>query len=252
MGMYESRPVLVDPRDLNQGDLVSNVFRVHPPAEAGLVPVRSRQKIEFTNRHDAVRRRDPDLRAVCRVEPVLAVVLSNSCDNARGLPLMFGPVIAFPAAPNAAPADLWNKISAMATGTASPKFFYLPASPSHGVLERSCAVLSDLFVVSQDYIKTCVDHAGATCLGGLAPEAQRHLQWGIGVFFGRDPREDDAWPSLEDWKLKLAWHEAEIESGGPQHEWHKQERVRVLALIAALVSQGSSAGAPPTSTESGP
>ena len=166
----------------------------------------------------------------------MALVVSNSCDNFNGAhPIILAPIRAFPIKEGMSVRDSWRMISEAATGTASPKFFYLPAHNAVG-LTRSRAVLPDLFVVDPTYLKRCVDEGGTRRICGLTAEAQRHLQWAIGLMFARNPREDLDWPSTEDLRLKLAMIDDELQQGSRDHEHLKTEREKIARR---LEDQGS-------------
>lgn len=238
MAIYETRGPIPPTTDLNQGDILRNVVRPTLVPATAVTRVLSRSKVEHPPDRTALGRKDGELRAISRLEYLdFAVVLSASCDNARGtLPLIFAPVRPFKFQ-RASPAEQWREISTAATGTASPKLFYLPSSPEHGI-SRSEAQLGDLFVLSHELVERCIREAGTTRACGLTSSAVLHLQWALSLMFGRNPRDDDDWPSIEDHQLHLSALEAEIAAATERHQTAQvatleQRRARVVAIIGA-------------------
>jgi hypothetical protein len=232
MGMYVSRPPLTDTHDLNQGDLLVGVLRPKIVGDSSFVvregpkanPVKPEARITL----------DAKLRVISPLEVVDALVISNSCDNVGDAPLLLVPIRPFKfTSASMTDADRWAVISQAATGTANPKLFYLPASKETGPAVRSEVQLNLLFSVSHEYLAKCVRDVGTKRIGGLTPEAVRHLQWAFGVVFSRDPREDDDWPSDEDLPLKLSFLEQETAKGGPFKEKYEGQRDRLKAALSA-------------------
>jgi hypothetical protein len=121
-------------------------------------------------------------------------------------------------------------ISEATTGTANPKFFYLPASPEFGLI-RSEVRLAQIFPVTHSYLTRGVIDGGTTRACGLTDEAQRHLQWTIALFFGRHPREDSDWPSLEDLMLKEKWLECQLARGTRHQKRHEAELAQLKSRL---------------------
>lgn len=238
MTMYEPRGQIPPTTDLNQGDILRNVVRPALAPAVAVTRVLSRTRVEHPADPTALTRRDGELRSITRLNYLdYAVVLSASCDNARGtLPLILAPVKAFQLR-GTTPTAKWREVSAAATGTASPKLFYLPSCPEHG-LPRSEAELADMFVISHELLQRCTREAGTARVCGLTSAAVLHLQWAISVMFGRNPRGDDDWPSVEDYELQLAALEADIAIANERHEAEQvaaleQRRAQVQAILAA-------------------
>jgi len=105
-------------------------------------------------------------------------------------------------------AEQWMTISRSATG-ANPKRFYMPGDPAHS-FARSEAHLILAQPVPSSYLTRCLKELGASRVFGLGGEAVRHLQYTIESFFGRNPRDDHAWPAREDLELKAVWLESEL------------------------------------------
>lgn len=215
--MYIARPLLADPRwsrDLNQGDIIKHLLVPMPATEKTLCLRLSGKAVSGSASPDDVRAANPMLRVVLKleVEP-FALVLSNSCDNSTGdTPVLVCPIKPLPLREEG-DAKRWREISVAATGTANPKRFYLPAHP-HFDLPRSAAHFPMLQTLEHDFITRCVQQREACQrIGGLSPEAVRHLQRGLDVYFARNPRDDYDWPSREDLEIKAAALRAQVESG---------------------------------------
>ncbi|GMV20042.1 MAG: hypothetical protein AMXMBFR56_82660 [Polyangiaceae bacterium] len=234
-GMYEPRAPFdkaCTTRDLNQGDLLANLVVPHVPT-AKTLTIQKGNKLEHPDRVKAdeiLTGIDQNLvRIVLRVTVCAhALVLSNSCDNAQGYDVLLAPVTQFKL--DADPDNQWRQISVAATGTANPKQFYLPDSPDFG-LERSEATLPRAFILSHEYLQRCVDELGCRRVAGISPEAQRHLQWTIGLHMSRNPRDDLAWPSSADLELKRAWLTKQIAKGGRFLEQHRDQLGAVEAEL---------------------
>ncbi len=127
-------------------------------------------------------------------------------------------------------AERWRQINDAATGTTTTKSFYLPAYDA-GSLVRSLAHFPEAYPLSHSYMDRCLSEAGTRRICGLKPEAQRHLQWALGLMFSRNAREDEAWPSREDLELKRIWLRREIERGGARREEHIESLERVDRLL---------------------
>ena len=122
--------------DLNQGDLLGGIV-----APVVVVPL-------ALTIQEGPRVRDPRhvetgqlLASLANARVVLRVVrhercmvLSNSCDNARGFDLLHAPIDVFPLVEEEQ--HQWPQVSNAATGTANPKRLYLPGAPEFG-LQRS-------------------------------------------------------------------------------------------------------------------
>lgn len=232
MGVYEPRGPL-ETRDLNQGDILSGVLRAKLPAGEGFALQRS-AKVQYPAPPEYLAHCSSELRLICKVERIDALVISNSCDNCSGLnPILLAPVKKFKFRDGIeAAGDRWLDISEAATGTADAKAFYLPGEPRFG-LERSEAILTDIFPVSHSLLTRAAAEADTRRVCGLTTAAIRHLQWALNQFLSRDPREDHEWPSEEDLRLKLAWLDQVIpNSDKRRRERYEQDRERVGALLA--------------------
>ncbi|MBS2020450.1 MAG: hypothetical protein JST00_46765 [Deltaproteobacteria bacterium] len=231
--MYRARGPLTDPSDAEQGDIIAHFWRPQPPGEKnvwGFKPdgacVDFKDKLPWGK---AKTRVVADL-----VEVPLAMVVSNSCDNASGTgTIVLVPIRDMPA--RQGPPDVvqdWKQVSEAATGTATPKLFYLPNSPKFGIARRSQALLSDFVPVRPDYLARCVKEAKTQRICGLTPEAQRHLQSALALVFGRNARDDYEWPSREDIELKIRALQAKLERGSKTQE---RDRADLELAQAALV-----------------
>jgi hypothetical protein len=227
--MYKARSLLSDPHDLNQGDILRSVLRPHTVIDRNFV-LRDRGKVHPQVPPEALVQPDPNLRVMHGVDKEdLSMVISNSCDNASDLQLLLAAIrpFEFPNGCDTREAQ-WRVISEAATGTANPKFFYLPASTEFGLL-RSEVRLTQIFPVTHSYLNRCLTDGGLTRACGLTEDAQRHLQWTIALFFGRNPREDNEWPSLEDFALKEKWLEAEVKRGTRYQKKYEAELAELKA-----------------------
>jgi hypothetical protein len=241
-GMYEAATSPLESKHLNQGDFIRGMLRprivtdkTFCAIEGGNKLVREVAAALFKAVNFALGNKR--LRLVAEVESTDALVVSNSCDNfGADSPVILAPVRLFKFRQQP---PSWSEISIMATGTANPKLFYLPASPEFGI-DRSEAHLSQMFVVSPEYINKCFEAASTTRLCGLKPEAVRRLQWQIAMVFGRNPREDYDWPSDADLELKRAYYEELVRRGGANHEDNKRE----LAIIRSALSRSASGSVP--------
>ncbi|HEV3191733.1 MAG TPA: hypothetical protein VGY54_14585 [Polyangiaceae bacterium] len=269
--MYVTRPPLQHARDLEQGDLVAILWRPLPPVAKSILPLKDdRKSFDFGKSKDGQPFQRPVelLRIECDVEVVkVALVVSNSCDNTRRAHrLLLVPTQPF-SLPSGNDVEMqWRKISEAATGTATPKFFYLPQDPAFG-LERSEALLVDFVSVSAEYLDRCLQFGGTRRICGMSAEAQQHLQWALGLVFGRNSRNDHDWPSDEDLALKKRALEAQIGRGCRDVEEKRAELRHVEAelqrrvrAVQAEVRQNGDVQRPPEvdlallaqPTESGP
>lgn len=241
MPMYRERPALKSSHDLDQGDILGGLLVPRAPTKKNLALVRNKNKMDWPAPAASLKKLDKELRAVCPIERLdYAIVVSNSCDNAGNYPILLAPIREFKFAQGElSEAEKWMNISEAATGTASPKLFYLPGSNEHG-LPRSEALLPNLFSLQHTFLQRCIDEADVRRVCGLTSEAQRHLQWAIGLLFSRDPRDDDAWPSVDDLRLKLAWLEEEIPRAGHRREALEAEREKLKELVGPAVAEGDS------------
>lgn len=228
--MYVARPPLGAPswsRDLNQGDVIAGLLLPKPLTDKTFCRREGPKTSDSATAQDLALP-NPHLRVLLRLdrEP-FCLVLSNSCDNAGGdLPLLICPVRPLKFKEDSTDAEKWRQISVAATGTASPKHFYLPENIASG-LPRSSAQLPIFHSLTHEYVTRCAQEGGAKRVVGLAEEGVRHLQRGLDVFFARNPREDHDWPSNDDLLLKAAWLEEQITRGGPRREDYREE-LRVL------------------------
>jgi len=232
MPMYRERPPLADSHELDQGDILKGLVQPKPASKKSLVPVRDKTKIDWPPKPEHLKKPDEELRLVCRLEfPESLIVLSNSCDNAGEYPLILAPIRPFEFSDGVeGDPDRWEDVSEAATGTASPKLFYLPGDVRFG-LQRSEARLPNLFTLEHSIVQRCIVDRGTSRVCGLTPAAQRHLQWALNLLFSRDPREDDEWPSDEDFRLKLAWLDSQIAQGSARQEAYRAERDRIRARL---------------------
>ena len=229
--MYQGRPPLTDTHDLEQGDILRGILRPHTVIDKNFV-LREGGKVNPKPPPEALRESNPNLRVMHALErEELSIAISNSCDNTLDLPLLFAVVrpFGFPKGTDT-PEQQWRVVSEAATGTANTKLFYLPASPEFR-FARSEARFTEIFSVRHSYLDRCVRDAGASRVCGLKPEATRHLQWALAVFFSRDPREDHAWPSIEDFELKAKWLETELAKGSRRQEEYKTELEKIRTIL---------------------
>lgn len=240
MGMYVARPDLVDPHDLNQGDILTGMLRPKILTEKNFC-VRTGSKVTIPAPAETLKALDKNLRVMSELERIDALVISNSCDNTGNNPLLLVPVRPLKLDDKEPAHKQWDMISQAATGTANPKLFYLPAEPGLGPAARSEAQLHTIFSVSHEFVQRCVAEAGTKRVCGLTAEALRHLQWAVGVVFSRDAREDYDWPSRDDLALKLAYYDHHIEKGHARKAEYVKEREHVRKLLglddAQLVEQ---------------
>ncbi|HEU0036554.1 MAG TPA: hypothetical protein VFQ53_38340 [Kofleriaceae bacterium] len=229
MGMYEARAALADSHDLNQGDILADVLRPKPFNQVSFC-VRQGPKVKHPATADDVRGPDRNLRLMCEVESISAIVISNSCDNTGSSSLLLVPIRKWAVPSDEPDHRRWERISQAATGTANPKLFYLPDEPEFG-LSRSEAQLHAVFALTHEYLKRCIDEASTRRVCGLTSAAVRHLQWQIGVVFARDPREDYEWPSKEDLRLKLAYLDHHINAGNARRDDYIEQREIVRQLL---------------------
>jgi hypothetical protein len=231
--MYEDRTPLTDTRDLNQGDLLRGILRPLYATAKNFAILKDGNKFKHPAPTEAVFRVDKELRVVLTPQREdLSIVASNSCDNALGnLPILIVPALPYKFLDDTSAEERWLEISQAATGSGNSKRFYLPGSDKCG-FGRSTALLNLIFPISHDYIERCVKDAQATRLCGLTPEAQRHFQWALSLFFGRNPREDLDWPSREDLELKRQWLDSMIIKGGRNQQKYKEDLAVTEAALA--------------------
>src|SRR5262245_35638533 len=144
--MYVSRPQWSQASDLDQGDILRGILRPRTPLAKNLALLQSGNKLRYPAPKQALSSVSSELRTFCAVDSIDALVLSNSCDNAREeLPLILAPVSPFKFLPHVKEDwEKWEAISQAATGTANPKLFYLTASENFA-LTRAEAQLPLLF-----------------------------------------------------------------------------------------------------------
>jgi hypothetical protein len=232
MPMYIPRGPLRNADDLDQGDILARVWRPGPATGKNILALKSDQT-SFAFKEDPFKQDLSRVRVACSISVVeLAIVISNSCDNTReGAAIELAPLCQYKLEGDTA-AERWREISEAATGTAAPKFFYLPSDRTHG-LPRSEAVLHDKIVVTAGYLKRCAEEGGTTRVCGLTDAARRHLQWTIAVVYGRNARDDFEWLSEEDAALKLeSIEEMLARKGGVRGaESLREQRERLRAII---------------------
>ncbi len=220
MPMYVERPALGDARDLYQGDILLGMLRIHAPGEKnfGLLQREGKTaRFDYRTKPHHLKSPGEALRVFSKVEPVDVLVLSPTCDNARGaFPIMLAPLADFQFKSDNVD-KMWLQLSQAATGTATPKRFYLPAHPS-GRLKRSWAQLPIMFMVQPSFVDRCIKQADTERLCGITDEAQVHLRWQLGLYFGRNAREDQDWPSTDDLGLKLRALEERVGPAEPTEE----------------------------------
>jgi hypothetical protein len=232
--MYVKRAALEDSHDLEQGDILRNLPLPRPPQAKSLVLVRNGNKVKFPPAAEDLS--EPDqIRAMCKVDfDSLAMVLSNSCDNEGGYPVLVTRVRSFKFSldDDASHADKWEDISFAATGASSVKTFYLPDSPEFG-FDRLEVVFPEVFPLDHSYLERCLKEAGTDRICGLSPEGVRHLQWALGAYLSRNARDDDSWPSDNDLRLKEAWLEREVSRGSARKEKYEQELRRIRERLGS-------------------
>ncbi|MEJ7731238.1 MAG: hypothetical protein WKG00_18730 [Polyangiaceae bacterium] len=143
---------------------------------------------------------------VLSLSPQNAIVVSNSCDNQRAT-ILVAPLEEIAVTGNAV--ARWKNIRERATGTKTTKRFYLPGSERFG-LRRSQALLDEFTPLESSFLEMS-GARGATLACGLSGKAIEHLQWAVAGFFGRNSRDDLAWPSKEDLGLMLEFVKSELE-----------------------------------------
>jgi hypothetical protein len=231
--MYADRVTLTEARQLEQGDLVTGLIRPLLPTNKNILKLSRPPSFNNAQLAKAVDLAGDlaQLRGVNRIETVAtALVVSNSCDNDGGDPIILAPVRPYEFADGmTSPAEQWRDISEAATGTASPKLFYLAGSAKFNI-SRSEAQIGDLFVLEQSFIDLCIQ-CGMARVCGLTPATVRHLQWHLATVFSRNPRDDGAWPSDDDKQLKLEWLEQELERGSNRYDLYRKERDELRAYF---------------------
>ena len=245
MGIYEARPAMKGPADLNQGDIVSRVMRAVEPTGKNLVVKKGQNETIWpvpNGRTPAEGQLDPQLRLQLQVERVeLAIVISNSCDNVRNH-LTLAPIRPFEfKGPAQTAKQRWGEIRLLATGSGSPKTFYLPALPN--VLQRSTAELGEYFRQSHDLMSESIKRFQSARVTGLTPEAVRHLQWHWSLVSSRNSREDFDWQGGDDLALRLDSVKEEL-GHGPSDE-RKAELETEQKLLEEQLAKEVAAPAPP-------
>jgi hypothetical protein len=238
--MYVARRGLTEARQLEQGDLVRGLFRPRVPTRTNILKLQAPRNFASSKpaqSNDLLGNLEL-LRGVNLIERLdLALVISNSCDTDGGDQILFAAVrpYKFEDWVGDDPAEQWRMISESATGTASPKLFYLPRAEPYAIA-RSEAVLKDLVLLEQSYVDLCIAN-GASIACGLDPSSILHLQWHLAAAFGRNPRDDDAWPSDEDRRLKIEWLDRELKNGSPRHARHVEEKRRLEERLRQVAEQ---------------
>jgi hypothetical protein len=133
-------------------------------------------------------------------------------------------------------AEMWMTISRAATG-ANPKRFYMAGDPTRG-FERSEAHLVLAQPVEPAYLTRCLKELNASRTFGLGDEAIRHLQYTVQSFFGRNPRDDIAWPSREDLQLKSVWLTLALDRPGLE-DTIRADYEKQLREIAQVLEQAT-------------
>lgn len=249
--MYVPAEPLTNPRQLNQGDILANAPRLKHGGAENLSELAGRKNFNWPVPESKVTAFSKALRVMQAVERVdFAIVISNSCDNASGqIPILLAPVIPFVfSLRDDTPARQWLVISHAATSTAAPKYFYLPSADELGI-PRSEAQLELMYFVTPSLMEKFMQLSDTRRVCGLSRDAIIHLQWQIGLIFGRNPREDLSWPSREDLQLKLAWLAEEIAKPPKQVPLEQRaEYIREKNEIESILAGSSpgSTGAPST------
>jgi hypothetical protein len=140
-------------------------------------------------------------------------------------------------------AELWSSISRIATG-ANPKRLYMPGDPAR-TFSRSEAHLLLAQPLQGVFLTRELKELRVTRAFGLGPEGIRHLQYTVESFFGRNPRDDSAWPSMEDLGLKAIWLEEELERASLDEETRADYQVEVKRIRGVLRQGASTGGASP-------
>jgi hypothetical protein len=224
--MYVPAERLTSTRGLNQGDILISAPRLKHGLAENLCTMAGKKNFNWPVPPDQVTAFSGGLRVMQAVERVdYALVISNSCDNASGIsPVVLAPIQPFTfAARDDTPGKKWMRVSAAATSTSSPKYFYLPASAEIG-FPRSEAQLAELYLVTPSLLAKFIALGGTQRIGALSGEAVVHLQWQVGLIFGRNPREDLAWPSADDLELKLGWLDDELAKSHNQVSLEEKQR----------------------------
>jgi len=255
-GVFVPATPLKGTTELNQGDVLASAPLLKQGTDENLCTMAGRKNFNWPVPPAEVTAFSGALRVMQAVERVdFALVISNSCDNALGIsPIMLAPVLPFTFNPrDDTPGKKWVRVSNAATSTAAPKYFYLPAAKEVG-LPRSEAQLGQMYPVTPKLLSKFIALGGTQRVCSLSPDAVVHLQWQIGLIFGRNPREDLAWPSQEDLELKLAWLDEELAKPGKQVPLEDRERYakeksaieQVLGRQSGREGTGSGNGDPPS------
>jgi hypothetical protein len=153
-----------------------------------------------------------------RIELKHAIVIDQSCDAPRATRVILAPLSPF--TPEGKVDSQWKHISREATSLADPTRFYLPDEPSCG-LGRHLAEFENKFDLPGDFLLKLIQ-SGKRVLT-LSPEALGFLQFRLGTMYSRYARDDYAWPSVADLKLKQAYLNKQIENKeGEIKGWKKQ------------------------------
>lgn len=246
MAMYRVRPPLtMAPIGLDQGDIVAGFPRPGLPTAKNIAFMVSKNQMKYPTPPIELANRASQLRVFVPIVWLdYAIVVSNSCDNASAAAAGEAAVELAPLRPftfrRETDEERWLEISTAATGTGSPKLFYLAGDDTYG-LPRSHAVLADKFPVSFDYVMRCAREAGTRRVCGLTKEAQVHLQWQLAVAYGRNDREDLEWPSAEDLKLKRAWLRREL-ADPKKRDSHERYTQELAAVERAIGEAGNGHG----------
>jgi hypothetical protein len=200
--VFRPAQALASTRDLEQGDILADVPRLHEGLEDNHIIINGPKSYTWPAPESSVRSFARSVRVVQRVDELdFALVVSSSCDNYRGTTaVMLAPVQSWEPR-GKGPQERWSSIRNAATSPGSPKYFYLPKNDLCG-FGRSQAQLGDFYLISHELLQKYVAMAGTRRVARLEEDAIRHLQWQLGVMLGRNPRDDFAWPSLEDLEVK--------------------------------------------------
>lgn len=163
--MYAAKPATIDCGEIDQGDLVFDLLLPLP------LQVKNAAHVQLTTEQRKIRLAAPasfanpagDLAFVQPLERGAAIVISNSCDNARrSLPIFLAPV---------------------RTTEPSRNSFRLEPDAAIG-FEGGWASLREVFVLSPLALSRYLQSAGSRRVCGLETTAHRSLQLRIRELFG--------------------------------------------------------------------
>ena len=107
----------------------------------------------------------------------------------------------------AKPRARWNKINNCAMSLREPKSIYLPGNGKLN-LTRGLADFGEAFTLPREFLEELTRRDMR--VAGLGAEDVAYLQSRLAVLLTRAAREDLAWPSAEDLKIKIEYLESQI------------------------------------------